>query len=80
MTHTQGIRIGEILIERGVLLSSRSSRSCGNNAAAACHCVLAERMFDVTVDSIEDAWIEQYCRATGVIDLAAQQVSARVLS
>jgi hypothetical protein len=31
--------------------------------------VLAERMFDVTLDSIERAWAEQYQRFTGTLDL-----------
>ena len=42
--------------------------------------VLAERMFDVTVESVEEAWIEQYSRNTGILDLATLQIDARVLS
>ena len=64
------IRIGEILIEQGVLneqqvfeivqMQKKVQKPFG---------WLAERMFDVTVESIENAWVEQYHRTTGTIDL-----------
>jgi len=40
---------------------------------------LAERMFDVTLDSIESAWVDQYERFTGQIDLDDYEIDARTL-
>src|SRR5690606_36776279 len=40
---------------------------------------LAERMFEVTLDSIEQAWIEKYHRLTGTIDLREQRIDAEAL-
>ena len=78
----QSIRIGEILIEQGVLSEQQvfevvqAQRDTGTPFG-----VLAERMFDVTVQSIEDAWIEQYQRFTGgTIDLEQQQVDTEALA
>jgi hypothetical protein len=74
------IRIGQILIQQGVLneqqvleileAQKRNGLPFG---------VLAERMFEVTVESIEDAWVEQYTRVTGSIDLAQLEVDAQAL-
>ncbi len=76
----ESIRIGQILIEQGVLsehqvfeiveAQRRSSMPFG---------VLAERLFDVTVDSIERAWVEQYYRFTGTLDLESCRVDAEAL-
>ena len=77
----QCIRIGEILIEQGVLSEQQvfeilqAQRDSGTPFG-----VLAEHMFDVTVHSIEEAWIEQYQRFTGgMIDLEHQQVDQEAL-
>ena len=76
----QGIRIGQILVEQGKLTEQqvfeiieaqrRTSMPFG---------LLAERMFDVTVDSIEQAWVEQYCRFTGQLDLDEVAIDQHVL-
>lgn len=76
----KGIRIGQILVEQGKLSEQqvfeiieaqrRTSMPFG---------LLAERMFDVTVDSIEQAWVEQYCRFTGQLDLEEVTVDQHVL-
>lgn len=74
------IRIGQILIEQGVLSEQQVLEIV---EAQRVHTlpfgVLAERMFDVTVESIEQAWIEQYCRTTGTLDLSRMQVDTRAL-
>ncbi|QDU32256.1 bacteriophage N4 adsorption protein B [Poriferisphaera corsica] len=74
------IRIGEILVEQGVLSEQqvfeiiqeqkRVKRPFG---------VLAETMFDVTVESIENAWVEQYHRTTGTLDLNKVEIDADAL-
>lgn len=69
----QPIRIGEILVEQGVLSEQQVFEIV--QAQKKLHLpfgVLAERMFEVTVESIENAWIEQYHRFTGTIDLSQQ--------
>ncbi|MEM6393244.1 MAG: hypothetical protein AAF797_10765 [Planctomycetota bacterium] len=74
------IRIGEILIEQGVLSEQQVFEIV--QAQKKQHLpfgVLAERMFDVTVESIENAWIEQYHRFTGTIDLSEQTIDERAL-
>ncbi|MEM7680956.1 MAG: hypothetical protein AAF288_03275 [Planctomycetota bacterium] len=64
------IRIGEILIEQGVLSEQQVFEIV--QAQKRLHLpfgVLAEQMFEVSLESIENAWIEQYHRFTGTIDL-----------
>ncbi len=74
------IRIGEILVEQGVLSEQQVFEIV--QAQKKLHLpfgVLAERMFDVTLESIENAWIEQYHRFTGTIDLTEQHFDDRAL-
>ncbi|MDH3583455.1 MAG: hypothetical protein OER86_04500 [Phycisphaerae bacterium] len=76
----QGIRIGEVLEELGVLTSAqvqeivaeqrRISRPFG---------LLAEQMFDIDPRQIEDAWIQQYCTYNTEVDLDTQRVDTEVL-
>lgn len=74
------IHIGQILTEHGVLSEQQvfevlqAQRKEGIPFG-----VLAERMFDVTIQSIERAWIDQYSRITGVIDLEKETVDETVL-
>lgn len=74
------LQIGQILVEHGVL----SEQQAFEVAQAQKKCrkpfgVLAEEMFEVTVASVEQAWVEQYHRYTGTIDLAEQQVDEKAL-
>ncbi len=65
-----GIQIGQLLVEQGVLTPQQvaqilkiqrlSSRPFGD---------LAERLFGIDPRAIEDAWVEQYLRTAGVVDL-----------
>lgn len=74
------IRIGEILVEQGVLSDQQVFEII--QAQKKLHLpfgVLAERMFEVTLESIENAWIEQYHRFTGTIDLSEQHFDDRAL-
>jgi hypothetical protein len=67
---SEPIRIGQILIEQGVLNEQQVFEIVeAQKREALPFGVLAERMFDVTVESIENAWIEQYQRFTGLLDL-----------
>jgi hypothetical protein len=65
-----GIQIGQLLVEQGVLsdvqvqkilqVQKESHRPFGD---------LAERLFGIDPRAVEDAWVEQYLRIAGVIDL-----------
>jgi hypothetical protein len=75
-----GIRIGELLIEQGVLTQRQvqhilkvqkiSNRPFGD---------LAERLYDVSPKAIEDAWVQQYVRLAGSVDLEEQQIDEACL-
>jgi len=65
------LRIGEILVSRGVLTEQQVFEVVqAQKSHRLPFGVLAEKMFDVTVASIEDAWVEQYHQLTGTLDLA----------
>jgi len=74
------IRIGELLVKQGAMTEQQvfevvqAQKNCGLPFG-----VLAERMFDVTVESVEQAWIEQYAGFTGALDIADETVDRRVL-
>jgi len=78
---SQPIQIGQILIEHGVLSEQQVFEIL--HAQRQKHIpfgVLAEKMFDVTLESVERAWIEQYHRFTGTIDLSQHKVDERALA
>jgi hypothetical protein len=77
---TKPIRLGEILVERGVLSEQQVFEILqAQRKHRLPFGVLAERMFDVTLDSIEQAWIEQYHRFSGTIDLTQRHVDTQAL-
>ena len=79
-TDNKPIRIGVILVEQGVLTEQQVFELV--QAQKKLHLpfgVLAERRFEVTLESIENAWIEQYHRFTGTIDLSDQKFDDRAL-
>ena len=75
-----GIQIGELLVEQGVLSESQvrhilsvqrvSGRPFGD---------LAERLFGIDPKAVEDAWVEQYIRMTGPVDLEEQEIDTDCL-
>ena len=75
-----GIQIGQLLIEQGVLTElqvqrilheqKKSNRPFGD---------LAERLYGISPKAVEDAWIEQYLRTVGVIDLDDTEVDVECL-
>lgn len=75
------LRIGEILVEHGVLSEQQVFEVVeAQKRMQMPFGVLAEQMFDVTLDSVERAWIEQYHRFTGTIDLEQEKFDAEALS
>jgi hypothetical protein len=75
-----GIQLGQLLVEQGVLTQTQvehilkvqkmSHRPFGD---------LAERLFGINAKAVEDAWVEQYVRITGVVDLEEQKVDTECL-
>lgn len=75
-----GIQIGELLVEQGVLnreqvghilkIQKMSHRPFGD---------LAERLYGIDPKAVEDAWVEQYIRTAGVIDLEDHEVETECL-
>ncbi|MCS7033586.1 MAG: hypothetical protein NZ561_06275 [Phycisphaerae bacterium] len=66
----RGLPLGEILIEQGVLTRPqvehllKVQQTCPRPIGD-----LAERLYGVAPSAIEDAWVEQYLRTVGVVDL-----------
>jgi hypothetical protein len=74
-TTSKGIRLGEILVEQGLLTreevkqilqaQQRQGRPFG---------VLAEQLFGLDPRFVESAWVKQYARLAGTVDLASVEV------
>jgi hypothetical protein len=78
--NTSAIRIGQILVEQGVLSEQQVFEVLqAQKTKGLPFGVLAERLFEVSVESIEQAWIEQYSRFTGTLDLSKLSIDARAL-
>src|SRR4051812_48545015 len=75
-----GIQIGQLLIEQGVLTETQvqhilkvqkmSHRPFGD---------LAERLFGISPQAVEDAWVQQYVRLAGTVDLDDQRFDEQCL-
>ncbi len=76
----KGIRIGELLVEQG-LLTQRQVREILREQADSHRPFgdLAERLFGVGARHIEDAWVEQYVRTAGLVDLEEQRIDVDCL-
>ena len=76
----KGIQIGQLLVEQGVLTEAQvshilkvqkvSHRPFGD---------LAERLYGINPRAVEDAWVEQYVRVAGVVDLEDQEIDTDCL-
>ncbi len=76
----KGIQIGQLLIEQGVLTAQQvehilkvqkiSHRPFGD---------LAERLFGISPQAVEDAWVQQYMRMVGTVDLDHQKFDEQCL-
>ena len=75
-----GIQIGQLLVEQGVLTEQQvrhvlqvqklSHRPFGD---------LAERLFGIDPKAVEDAWVEQYVRMAGTVDLEEIELDTECL-
>jgi len=76
----QGIRIGQLLVEQGVLsdvqvenilkVQKQTGRPFGD---------LAERLYGIDPRAVEDAWVEQYVRTVGLVDLNQIRIETECL-
>jgi hypothetical protein len=76
----QGIQIGQLLIEQRVLTEAQvqhilkvqkiSHRPFGD---------LAERLYGIDPKAVEDAWVQQYLRMVGVVDLDDMEIEVDCL-
>ena len=76
----KGIQIGQLLIEQGVLSAKQvdhilrvqkiSHRPFGD---------LAERLYGISPQAVEDAWVQQYIRMVGTVDLSDQKFDEQCL-
>ena len=75
-----GIQIGQLLVEQGALTQAQvdhilkvqriSQRPFGD---------LAERLFGINPRAVEDAWVQQYIRMVGVVDLGEIEIETECL-
>jgi hypothetical protein len=75
-----GIQIGQLLVQQGVLTEKQvqhilavqrsSHRPFGD---------LAERLYGVSPEAVEDAWVYQYVQMAGVIDLGELEIDKKCL-
>ena len=75
-----GIPIGQLLVQQGVLTHKQvqhilevqrlSHRPFGD---------LAERLYGVSPEAVEDAWVKQYTRVAGVVDLEEYEADEKCL-
>jgi hypothetical protein len=75
-----GIQIGELLVEQGVLTDQQvqhiitvqrdSHRPFGD---------LAERLYGISPTAVEDAWVQQYIRLAGEVDLEELEIDVNCL-
>lgn len=73
------IRIGELLVRNGVLTPDQVDQIVEAQAGSARPFgVLAEEMFNIDAEHIEQAWIEQYATITLSIDVRDHQIDAEV--
>ena len=76
----RGIPIGQLLVEQGVLTEAQvrhilqvqkmSHRPFGD---------LAERLYGIQPKAVEDAWVEQYLRTVGIVDLDDCEIDQQCL-
>lgn len=76
----KGIQIGQLLVEQGVLtekqvqhilkVQKQSHRPFGD---------LAERLYGIDPQAIEDAWVKQYIQIAGIVDLDDHKIEEECL-
>lgn len=74
------MRLGEILVNRGVLTAEQVTDVLNvQSTSGTPFGALAERMFGVSPEAIEDAWAAQYARLTRTIDPRTEDLCPEAL-
>jgi len=80
MTQQRGLRIGELLIKAGVLDGEQVERILAEQRKTGRPFGdLAERLFEVSPDAVENAWIEQYIQFGTAVNLDDQRIDVEAL-
>ena len=67
----KGLRIGEILVQQGILTQDQVQHVLKiQQAVGRPFGDLVERLYDVAPDVVQSAWVEQYAQMAGQMDLA----------
>ncbi len=75
-----GIQIGQLLIEQGVLTEKQVSHILKvQKATRRPFGDLAERLYDINPRAVEEAWVQQYIRTAGIVDLEEHYVDTECL-
>ncbi|HEY0008710.1 MAG TPA: hypothetical protein VGB55_08305 [Tepidisphaeraceae bacterium] len=75
----QGLKIGEILIEQGILSDAQVRNILSiQKTAGRPFGDLAERLYGIDPQAVEDAWVEQYVRTAGTVDLEEVEIDRGV--
>jgi len=80
MAPQRGLRMGELLIKAGVLDDAQVERILAEQKKTGRPFGdLAERLFAVSPEAVENAWIEQYIHLGTEVDLETQRIDVEVL-
>lgn len=72
-----GLKIGEILIQQGVLTAEQVEHVLGiQRAVGRPFGDLVERLYGIDPNVVQDAWVEQYADMVGRIDLGRVEIDA----
>ena len=81
LSSSKPIKIGQILVEQGRLTEQQVFEICeAQRKTGTPFGVLAERMFDVSLEGIEAAWSQQFQQISGSIDLTQCPAEPEALS
>jgi MSHA biogenesis protein MshE len=76
----QGVKIGQLLVNQGVLTAEQVEQILAEQKnAGRPFGDLAERLFGISPEAVEKAWIEQYLALSTEIDLDQQRIDVQVL-
>jgi len=80
MSETTPIRIGQILVDKGLLTDEQVTKILTEQQREARPFgLLAEQLFNITAEQVEQAWIDQYISYGTEIDLEKQHIDVQVL-
>ena len=76
----KGIQIGQLLIQQGVLTEKQAQHILNiQKASYRPFGDLAERLYGISAEAVEDAWVTQYIQEAGVTDLEPLEFDSQCL-